>query len=230
MEPYTPDPASVSMDQFYALYAPMLAQSEHETAGAETEAYFRKLKDSGIQTLGDLILALRSDQQIVELSSAAKIPADFLVMLRRDTKGYFCGKVPLSKFPGIPFEFVEVLKSHGISHARGFFESVQTAGQRKKISATTGIPEARLREIFSLCDLSRIPGADANFARVIYLAGIRSMDEFAESDAGMLERKISAIIEKHGYGIKPGSGDQVRLCIVKAKLMREIATGNGGAS
>lgn len=108
---------------------------------------------------------------------------------------------PLSDFPGIPFEYTELLKSRGIRNTRDLFEQVQTKEQQAELSRETGIPEYRLEELSSLCDLSRITGVGAVFARVVYETGIHSSREFAGSDIPSLLTRCHAVIEKHGYAI-----------------------------
>lgn len=106
---------------------------------------------------------------------------------------------PLSDFPGIPFEYTELLKSRGIRNTKDLFEKVQTEEQQAELSQDTGIPEYRLKELSSLCDLSRITGVGAVFARVVYEAGIRSTREFAGTDSSSLLNSCQKVIEKHGY-------------------------------
>ena len=121
------------------------------------------------------------------------------VVLKREAGSYLVRPFPLSSFPGIPFEYTELLKSKGILSTKDFFEQVQTGDQQAELSANTGIPVYRLKELFSLCDLSRITGVGAIFARVLYEAGIRSTEEFASTDALALLDSCQAIIKKHGY-------------------------------
>jgi len=115
---------------------------------------------------------------------------------------------PLSDFPGIPFEYTVLLKSRGIRNTKDFFEKVQSGEQQKDLSLSTGIPEYRLKELYSLCDLSRITGVGAIFARVVYEAGIRSTGDFASTEIAGLLKSCRAVIEKHGYAAgKPGEKD-----------------------
>lgn len=105
----------------------------------------------------------------------------------------------LSEFPGIPFEYTQLLLSRGIRNTGDFFEQVQTGKQQKDLSLNTGIPVYRLEELYSLCDLSRITGVGSIFARVLYEAGIRSARQFAGTDITSLLGSCRAVIEKHGY-------------------------------
>jgi len=106
---------------------------------------------------------------------------------------------PLSDFPGIPFEYLELLKSKGILNTKELYDLVHLEQQQQDLSSSTGIPVYRLKELFCLCDLSRITGVDGIFARVLYEAGIRSTAEFACADATTMLRRCQGLIKKHGY-------------------------------
>jgi hypothetical protein len=128
-----------------------------------------------------------------------------------ETGSYLARPFPLSGFPGIPFEYVEILKARGISHTGDLFEKMQTERQQDDISALTGIPSCRLNELYTLCELSRVPGVDGIFARILYEAGIRSTAEFAGADCRELLERCLRVIEKNGYAIRlPGENDITR--------------------
>ena len=76
---------------------------------------------------------------------------------------------------------------------------VQSEQEQEELSESTGIPAYRLKELSSLCDLSRITGVGGIFARVLYEAGIHSTEEFANTDTASLLNACQLVIEKHAY-------------------------------
>lgn len=143
------------------------------------------------------------------------------------TGSYLARPFPLSDFPGIPHEYVEALKARKIRHTREFFENAQTDAQRNQLSRSTGIPEARIMEIFSLSDLSRITGIGAVFARIVFEAGIRSVEQFADTDASTHYIKYLDISEKRGYAIGHLVEEDILSCIDFARVIVE-KTGDTG--
>ncbi len=179
------------------------------------------LQKAGLSSLGDLIERLASPSKREALSSGTGLPVDYLVLLKREAGSYLARPFRLSDFPGIPFEYTEVLKSRGLKNTRDFFEKVQTGEQKARVSKETGIPVERLWELHALCDLSRITGVGGVFARVVYEAGIRSCREFAWTDAPGHYKLYRKMMEKRGYATGHFSEEDIRYCIDYAKVLAE---------
>lgn len=160
---------------------------------------FDLLRQSGVETLGDLLRVLASKPKLATYAVQTGLSEKYLVLLKREAGSYLARPFPLSEFPGIPFEYTELLRSKGIKNTKDLFEQVQSDAHQNKMASITGIPHYRLKELVCLCDLSRITGVGGIFARVIYEAGILSTSEFASTDSSLLLRRCRAVIEKHGY-------------------------------
>jgi len=196
---YSIDPVLISLDEFLELTSGKEMLPARVILQEQMEERFAVLKESGIKNLENLFARLSTKIKIVEFSQMTGLSPDYLVLLRREAASYLARPIPLSDFPGIPFEYIELLKSRGLKNTRGFFEQVQTEEQQIELSAGTGIPAYRLKELFSLCDLSRITGVGGVFARVLYEADIRSIEEYDFTDASILLERCRQIIEKYGY-------------------------------
>lgn len=181
--------------------------------------YFGALKAKGIANLKQLIAILGNRDKIMRVASECGIPELYLTLLKREAGSYISKPFPLSDFPGIPLEYTEVLRTRGIRNTRNFFESVQITAQRKVMATQTGIPDSRLREIFTLCDLSRITGVGSFYARIIYEAGIGSVYEFAATDAATHNKHYREVLEKRNYPVKTLSDDDLQYCIDYATLL-----------
>ena len=114
---------------------------------------------------------------------------------------------------------MEILKSRGIKNTKDLFEQVQTDQQQARLAESTGIPVYRLKELFTLCDLSRITGVGGIFARVVYEAGIRSTVEFARTEISTQLSSYRAVIEKYRYAAGKLGEEDISYGINYAKVI-----------
>lgn len=184
--------------------------------------HFRALEDLGIKNLKELLTLLGNKEKIARVAEESGRSEDYLGLLKREAASYLAKPFPLSDFPAIPLEYTEVLKTKGLKSTRQFFESVQLPEQKKKVARTTGIPISRLDEIFVLCDLSRITGVGAFYARIVYVAGLRSLKEFAETDVQTHARLYTETLKKLDYPIKAIGEEDLQYCISYARLIEEL--------
>lgn len=222
MERYTLDAQMISLERFYEMTGSKKLVPGRLFLREEMTERFRILESMGIENLEQLLGSLGSKEKIGKVASASGIPENYLTLLKREAGSYFAKPFPLSDIPGVPFEYTEVLNSAGIRNTRDFFEQVQSSGQRRQVSAVTGIPENRIDEIFHLCDLSRISGVGALYCRILYDSGIRSVREFAETDIRTHNEKYLAAVEKYSYPAKPLSEDDIRYCLDYATTILEM--------
>ncbi len=208
MNHYSIDPSLLSLEEFKELTANRRMLPGRVMLHKQMDERFGLLKRSGMETLGDVLRILGSKSKIHSFAIQTGLTEDYLVVLKREAGSYIAKPIALSSFPGIPFEYVELLKSRGINNTKDLFMQVQSEQEQKELSASTGIPAYRLKELSSLCDLSRITGVGGIFARVLYEAGIHSTEEFANTDIASLLNACQLVIEKHAYAVgKPGEED-----------------------
>lgn len=199
MKTYRIDPARISLDGFRELIAAREMLPARIVLHELLEERFAILKETGIQHLGDLLARISTRTRLRKFALQTGLPENYLAVLKREAGSYLARPFPLSAFPGIPFEYTELLKSRGLSNTGKFFEQAQTGEQQMQLSKDTGIPVYRIRELYCLCDLSRIGGVGALFARVLYEAGIRSAGDFAQSEAASLLESCRQVIDKHAF-------------------------------
>ena len=199
MKQYSIDPALISLEEFKELTASKRIMPARISLQEHMEERFTILKYSGMEHLGDIIRMLGSKSRIETFSCKSGLSVDYLVLLKREAGSYLARPFPLSDFPGIPFEYIELLKSRGINTSRDFFEKAQTKEQQEELSTLSGIPVYRLKELFVLCDFSRITGVGGVFARILNEAGIRSAEEFAHMEPAVLLDRCREVVEKYGY-------------------------------
>lgn len=207
MKTYSIDPSKISLGRFQELIRTRRMLPGRVMLQEELNERFEMLSQAGIDTLADLVSRLDSKDNIKRFAGQSGLGVNYLVLLKREAASYLARPFPLSDFPGIPYEYTELLKSKGIRNTRRFFELAQTDEQRKKMAGNTGIPEERLRELYALCDLSRITGVGAAMARMVYESGIRSTREFS----GTKERFSAELGE-----------EDIRYCLAYAKVIAEM--------
>lgn len=199
MRPYSVNPALISIREFRELTAARQMQPGRKVLQEKMKERFTALEEAGIRNLGDLISLTGSKSKLISLSQLTGLSGDYLVLLKREAGSYLPGPCPLSDFPGIPFEYTELLKSRGIRNSKDLFEQLQTDQQQGEFSLESGIPVYRIKELFSLCELSRITGVGGVFARVLYETGIRTAGDYAKADPSSLLENCLTVAKKHEY-------------------------------
>ncbi len=144
----------------------------------DLETNFRILEGKGIQTLGDLITALKNKNKIGEFSSSSGISEKYLTLLRREANSYLPNSVPLEKFSGFGTSEIQNLAAAGIKNSRHIFELVINNPDPGSLPAKLGVSSETLTELVGLSDLVRAYGVGPAFARILYNAGIHSISEF----------------------------------------------------
>ena len=222
MERYSLDTEQFSLQLFNEQIRTKKMIPSRITLQEGREKYFGALEARGIKNLKQLIVELGNRDKIKLVARECGIPELYLTLLKREAGSYLSLPFPLADFPGIPLEYTEVLKTRGIRNTRDYFESVQNTAQRTLMAMQTGIPGSRLREIFALCDLSRITGVGGFYARIIYEAGLRSVHDFATTDATTHKKHYRKVLEKRGYPVKKLSEDDLQYCIDYATLLTQF--------
>lgn len=199
MKQYGIDPRLIGLQEFRELTAGRRMMPSRIVLQEQMDKRFAVLHRNGMEDLGDLLGILGSRSKIEAFSMQTGLSTDYLILLRREARSYLARPFALADFPGIPFEYIELLKSRGLKSTRDFYEKLQTTKQQSEFSHASGIPQYRLEEIFTLCELSRITGVGGVFARILYEANIRSAEDFARMEPYALLERSRQVNEKYGY-------------------------------
>jgi hypothetical protein len=179
---YSLDLSLISLDRFFQLTRSKRMLPGRVMLQEMMEERFAILVKAGITDLKILNRQLGSKQKMESFSARWDLPYPYLVLLNREVGSYQAKPKPLSDFPGVPFEYTERLGSIGIRNTRDFYELASSERKRSDLASKTGIPEARLSELYALCDLSRITGVGGAMARFCYEERFRSVTEFATAE------------------------------------------------
>jgi hypothetical protein len=147
---------------------------------------FDLLKSKGINSLFDLLEALKTKPKMERFSKDSGLTFDYLTILRREAKSYISVPVKLSDLPFAELEIINKLESGGIKDSRQLFDIASKRIDREKLANKYKVPVDKLTELVQLCDLVRITGVGPVFARIIYDSNIHSVREFLSYDSAHL--------------------------------------------
>lgn len=86
-----------------------------------------------------------------------------------------------------------------------------------------GVENRSAEEITSMLELMRLPGVKAIRAQLYYHCGLKSLTDFAVSDATALQKHIASIIEQEELPYTPPLPKELRTQIAVAKVFIECA-------
>jgi len=223
MERYSINPARFPLEHFYELTSSRQLLPDRRILLEKIVERFKILRKQGITNLQDLITTLRTKEKILKFAQESGIPEAYLIRLKREAGSYISRPLRLSEIPGIPYEYLLMLESRGIKNTKQFFESVRTKEQQHNLSGLSGIPEARLQEIYCLSDLSRINGVGGVFARTLYMAGIRSIQQFAQMDTRQSINEYMKMLAEMGYSSVRIVERDLEYCINYASVLLQFS-------
>lgn len=180
---------------------------------------FKILKEFKVQNLQDLSDLLKTPKKTKEFAVKSNLPADYLLILRRELNSYHPSPVNLEKFPGVKKDTITKLTRVGIKNTAQLFKRIKNEEDRKKLSGETGIKIEDILELTRLTDLSRVKWIGPIFARIFLDSSTDSVYKLSKSKAGPLYQKLVEINQKTGYTKAKFVENDVALCIKMAKIV-----------
>ena len=172
---YHLDPKNISLKDFQAsLEARELIPSRVKLK-EKIKSHFKSIDAAGVNTLGDLIGALKNKPELENFSKKTKISIEYLTLLKREAGSLFPNPVRLDKFSGVDGNVFFKLEKIGIKNTKHLFDAALTENDRKLLLKKSSISPIELTELFKLSDLSRLYGVGPVFARILYDVGIDSV-------------------------------------------------------
>ena len=183
---------------------------------------FGLLDSVGIHNLQELWDALKTKQRLVGFADETGLSQEYLVLLRREVGSYIPKPVNLKELPDIEAETIERLASAGIKTTKHLFDRAKTKRQRAELSEELGIPPEVVLEVVKLSDLVRIVGVGPVFARILYEAGVDSLEAFVTQSPEALLAKTQEVIVSRGY--TPGNirEEDIVYCLETANLLPQV--------
>lgn len=178
---------------------------------------FAILESMGIKNLKDLTHALNTKQKVERFSQESGLPSDYLIILRREANSYKPKPANLSGFPEVDPEYIERLAAMGVKHTKHLFDRARASKDRAELSRQARIPSGDLLELVKLSNLVRVSGVGPVFARMLYEAGIDTLEKLSDSSADELFERLVAVNEEGQYTKADFSARDVQYCISMAK-------------
>ena len=177
---------------------------------------FAVLAGHGIATMQDLIDALKTKDKLHKFAQTTGLPADYLTLLKREAGSYLPTPVRLDTLPGVSAAALEDLAGLNIKTASQLFDRAQTAEQRTQICWEEDISCKDLTELVCLSDLSRAYGVGPVFARLLYDAGIHTIQDFISYSA----QEIITIYEEQTGKKADFSIGEIKFSLELSKLLK----------
>jgi hypothetical protein len=173
---------------------------------------FEALQRSGIATLADLRKETKTAKRISSLADKTNIELHYLILLRRETGGYFPKPISIGSFDWLPKEECKRLEEMRLNDSVLLYEKLNTKEKRAAFCSEMKFDMEFLDLLFSLVELSRIQWVSPTIARMLIAAGFKSSKEIANADPEILYNSISQLNkEKSFYKMKIGLRDIKRL-------------------
>jgi hypothetical protein len=183
---------------------------------------FQILESMGISNLKELEAVLETKKRMEKFAQESGLPNDYLVILRREVSSYVPKPFNLEKIPEVNPEYIERLAASGIKNTKHLFERAKFKDGRAELSRLVDVPDDDLLELVKLSDLARIWGVGPLFARLLYEAGVDTIEEFLKCSLKELSETLHAINnEEHYTPIMPTAKD-IEYCIELAKYLPRV--------
>jgi hypothetical protein len=215
VENYHLDPVRYSIQQFEDNLASREMIPSRMILKEDLESRFDKLRALGLETLGDLLQALKTKSKIAALAEKSGIPERYLIILNREAKSYFPNPVRLDQFSGFSPSVIQALRDQGITHSRHLFERAQNPEERVEQARKTGISMELISELLCLSDLVRLYGFGPVFARLVYDVGIRTVEEILQ----YTPQQVIEIYERESGQKADFSPDDIQFSLEVARFL-----------
>jgi predicted flap endonuclease-1-like 5' DNA nuclease len=188
---YHLDLQDISLDQYKQTLKSAELIPSRRILKEEIDGRFSRLQAQGISDLAEFLSAVKSAERIAGLARKTDLSVDYLTLLRREVNALLPKPSNLRDFPGVDPATIGKLATLGIKNSKQLFESALSGEQRAELARQAGIDPEELLELVKLSDLSRLYGVGPVFAKLLYDAGVDSVEAIARADSARLFDKLS---------------------------------------
>jgi hypothetical protein len=189
----------------------------------DLEERFTVVQASGIDSLQQLIDALRTKNRVAAFAEESGLPYDYLVVLGRQARSYVPKPVYFREIPGLEPDHVARLEASGIKHTKHLFDRALTPAGRLALSQETRIASSDIQEYVRMSDLARILGVGPVFVRLYHEAGVRSLEDLAGRSPEELWTELHDVNDARGLSSIVPSLKDVRYSIGEAQELPHVA-------
>lgn len=216
---YYIDLKSISIDTYKEILKTADLIPSWKILEADIDKRLDTIKECGVNSLDELLTALKDKAKIQEFSIHSGLSEDYLTVLKRVVNGYRQKPNRLKDFAVIPENVVCKLEKLGIKNTLRLYGEILTASKRKELSKKTGISDSEVLLLTKLTDLSRIRWVNHTFAYVLLESGYDTSEKVAHADHRELYQTIKQLNEERKiYNAHIGVLDMKR-CIDSAKSL-----------
>jgi predicted flap endonuclease-1-like 5' DNA nuclease len=128
----------------------------------------------------------------------------------------------LKDIEGIGAAFAAKLMEAGVTTTDQLLEKGASPKGREDLAASAGVSAKLILEWVNHADLARIKGIGWEYADLLEAAGVDTVPELAQRNAGNLHAKLSEINEARALVRRLPSGDQVAAWVAEAKTLERV--------
>ncbi len=129
----------------------------------------------------------------------------------------------IEEIEGIGPALGEKFRTAGIPNTDKLLAAAKTKSQRQQLSDATGISENQILKFANMADLFRINGVGQEFSQLLEAAGVDTVPELAQRNAGNLTAKMEEVNEAKKLTRRTPSLKEVEKWVEEAKtLPREL--------
>lgn len=196
---YSPDLAGISLEEFENIILKAQLLPSQRPILEDISINIRKLKFKGMTNLQQVHELLKKKDKYPAISKDTGIAEDYLMILNRMINSHIVKILPLSKLAIFPDDELNLLKEEGIRNTKQYYEALLSAGQRKELSACTGIPVSRLGYALHITDLLRINGVGVDYSKILYEIGVRSIDDYNRTPSETILSSVNALNRERAF-------------------------------
>lgn len=215
---YHLDLSSVPLDAFFSTLRKGNISPGRSILLEDTDGRRKTISTAGVQTLGDLIDALKTKKSLASFATKTALTVEYLTILRRQGQSWLPSPVQLSRFPGVAEALVTVLGNEGITHSKHLWESVaRNAPVAPDIEVS--FPSA-YRDLVGMADLVRVPGIGPVFARAFLEIDIVDTSRLASNEAAQVALLLADAPTLQGYNGPPVTQWDIEYCVWFSQLLQ----------
>jgi len=128
----------------------------------------------------------------------------------------------LQDIQGVAAEHVEKLSAIGIVDVEGMLEAGRTREERKELSRGSGVPLAEVLELVHLADLTRIVDIKGVRVRLLYEAGVDTVEKVAGCDPAELRERLVELNEQRQIQGRHPTLVETRYWVTQAKDLPKV--------
>lgn len=123
---------------------------------------------------------------------------------------------------GVAAEHIGKLAAIGIADVEGVLEAGRTKEEREQLSRRSGVPLDQVLELVKLADLTRIVDIKGLRVRLLYEAGVDTVEKVSSYDPEGLREKVVEVNEQRQILERHPTLAETRYWVTQAKALQRV--------